>query len=374
MTSLSETQKEIMKEFYNLAPCKVIFNKDKRNELWKKSSARSENLDFEYLQKICPALEHQIRKSYETGKNIQSAVFSECVYAQTLANMLNFNLFANCSNDNTFIPEKVRKLLNSHNLCSRYAYANNDKSRMLIQAGGHNGIDSALIAVTNLHIHKIEFKERGAKTSETDLPKYGEDGNLLVTNDFLSKYPQFKRMLKEQESDKLNFFKVMGSNVHKFSPESINFAVSNNYTQKYADVICTEDVEGYLVMIPVNQVCLWATMEGEIRPAGRNNYGVWTPRALQSFLLDKNADINGDIITIDKNKLPPRRQRGGNRKISGYKINPLFFIYATNCEEKDKYIKFDIKNVRQLNPTIAGKMCFGSLKYSLVKQYYTSQY
>jgi len=239
---------------------------------------------------------------------------------------------------------------------------------MLIQAGGCNGIDSALISVINLDIYTIEFKEPGAKTSEPDLPKYHEDGKLLVTDDFLSRYPQFEEMLKEQEG--LNFFLVMGSNINNFTKESINIAVTNNYSKKYADIICTEDSDDYMVMLPVNQVSIWADIEGEIRPAGRNHYNVWTPNALKKFLLEKGAIITNDEITISRNNLTERRERGGNRKISGYKINPLFFVYIKDCTEIGDNIIFSIRKVQQLNPTIAGKMFFNNLKYDSVKSYY----
>ena len=98
-----------------------------------------------------------------------------------------------------------------------------DGRRMLIQAGGCGGVDSALITVFDLKIFTIEFKEPGAKTSEPDLPKYGEDGILKITEEFLAQYPQFSAMLYEQAG--LNFFEVMGSNVNDFSPESINQAI-----------------------------------------------------------------------------------------------------------------------------------------------------
>ena len=369
---LTKLQKEIMSEFYSIPATKVIFNKAKRNELWKKATSRDESLDFDNLKSVCPALEHQIRKSYESGKNIQSAVFSECVYAQTFANMLNLNLFVNCLEDLNFIPNDIKALLKSYNLYPRYAYSTNDKNRMLIQAGGCNGIDSALITVIDLNIYTIEFKEPGAKTSEPDLPKYKEDGNLFVTDDFKERYPQFTEMLKEQEG--LNFFEVMGSNINNFSIESINIAVSNNYTKKYADVICTEDINGYLVMMPVNQVSLWAEIEGEIRPAGRNHYNVWTPLALRKFLTEYKAQFNGNMVTVDRTLLNERRERGGNRKLSGYKITPLFFVYVEDCEIHNNNITFDIKNVQQLNPTIAGKMFFRTLNYQKVKEYYNTYF
>lgn len=365
---LTKPQKELMEEFYKIPATKVVFNKTQRNELWQKSTRRDSSLDFDLLTKKCPALEHQIRKSYASGRNIQSAVFSECVYAQTFASMLCLPLFVNCSIDENFLPWEVRTLLRSHNLSPRYAYSSTDKTRILVQAGGCNGIDSALVSVPDLTVYTIEFKEPGAKTSEPDLPKYHEDGKLVITDDFKKRYPQFTEMLNEQKD--LNFFDVMGNNVHNFSKESVNIAVSNNYTKKYADVICTEDMNGHLVMMPVNQVSLWASIEGEIRPAGRNHYRVWTPIALRNFLTKFHAVFKGDLVTVDKAYLTERRERGGNRKVSGYKITPLFFVYAGSCTVNDNLITFDIHDVQQLNPTIAGKMFFGNLRHSIVKSHY----
>jgi len=367
---LTKQQREIMGEFYSVPATKVIYDKKTRTDLWKKATSRSHDLDFKKLEKECPALCHQIMRSYSTGNNIQSAVFSECVYAQTFANMMGLTKFVNCYDDNTFIPHAVNNLLASYHLVPRYVYSTENKRRMLIQAGGCNGIDSALITVIDLNIYTIEFKEPGAKTSEPDLPKYKEDGVLVVTKDWLERYPQFAAMLKEQEG--LCFFDVMGSNIHDFSKESIDIAVSSNYAnkKKYADVICTEDINGTLVMLPTNQVSLWAEIEGEIRPAGRNHYNVWTPMALRRFLLQKGAQINGNWVTINKYNLEERRERGGDRKLSGYKVTPLFFIYVRDCRTNGSFITFDINRMQQLNPTIAGKMFFKTLKHAEVKKYY----
>ncbi|MBQ9678475.1 MAG: hypothetical protein IJV44_10110 [Prevotella sp.] len=365
---LTKLQKEIMQEFYSIAQTKVIINKTERNELWKLATKRSADLDLQTLKTKCPALEHQIQKSYAQGNNIQSAVFSECVYAQTLANMLKLDLFVNCTDEPNFIPSSVASLISSYNLVPRYVYSTRDKRRMLIQAGGCGGIDSALITVIDLVIYTIEFKEPGAKASEPDLPKYGEDGKLRITEDFVERYPQFEAMLNEQKD--LNFFENMGHNINDFSEESIKIAVSNNYAKKYADVICTEDIDGNFVMIPVNQVQLWAKLEGEIRPAGRNRYKVWTPNALRRLMSQYDPTINGSTVRLEKSKLEIRKERGGGGNISGYKITPLFFVYADDCMDDGIYITFDIKDVWQLNPTIASKMFFKTLKYKEVKSYY----
>ena len=365
---LTNLQKEIMQEFYDIAPTKVIFNKAERNVLWKQATGKKADLDWHTLKVKCPALEHQIRKSYELGNNIQSAVFSECVYAQTLANMLHLDLFVSCYDNEDFIPQSVLSLIHSYNLVPRYVYSTGDKRRMLIQAGGCGGIDSALITVIDLVIYTIEFKEPGAKTSEPDLPKYGEDGKIKITDEFLERYPQFEAMLHEHEE--LNFFDHMGHNINDFSKESVKIAVSNNYAKKFADVICTEDVDGFLVMLPVNQVQLWAEIVGEIRPSGRNHYKVWTPIALKRFLLEYKAHIEDSTVRIEKSLLETRTERGGNGRISGYKITPLFFIYAKDCIDDGNFIEFNLIDVQQLNPTIAGKMFFKTLRHGDVKSYY----
>lgn len=365
---LTKLQKEILSEFYSLPKTKVIYDKKQRDILWKQATSRTIDFDFNELENNCPALAHQIERSYNSGHNIQPAVFSECVYAQTIAKMFKLNLFINCFDNSTFIPPSVNALLNSYHLSPRYVYSTSDKKRMLIQAGGCDGIDSALITVIDLLIYTIEFKEPGAKTSEPDLPKYGEDGVLCVNNIWLNRNRQFEKMLNEQIG--LNFFEVMGHNINNFSSESIMYAVSNNYINKLLNVICTEDVDGYLTMLPANQVHLWADIEGEIRPSGRNYYNVWTPIALRKFLLARNAIIEDEIVTIEKSRLEIRRERGGDGKISGYKITPLFFVYSKNCKDNGNTISFHIGSVKQLKPTIAGKIFFKKLRHNMVKEYY----
>src|SRR5574344_1043516 len=107
MIPLTKQQREIMQEFYNIPATKVIFNKEERNALWRKATARDSDFNFELLKEKCPALEHQIQRSYITGRNIQSAVFSECVYAQTFANMMGLSLFVNCFDDKSSIPAPI---------------------------------------------------------------------------------------------------------------------------------------------------------------------------------------------------------------------------------------------------------------------------
>lgn len=368
MTSLTESQKKIMREFYAIPPTRVIFNKNERKVLWD-SIIKHKNIDLSKIKKACPAIVSQIERSYKTGNNIQSAVFSECVYAQTLANMFNLNIFINCYEDTHFISESIITLLHQKGLVARYAYFAPDKSRLLIEAGGHGGVDSALITVLDKNIYTIEFKEPYSKTSESDLPPYNESGKFLITDDFVKSYPQFKMMIQEQKE--LNFFSNIGHNINNFSSKSIQYAVNKNYVgDKFADVICTEDKNSYLTMMPCDQVSLWARLQGEIRTSGRNSFYVWTPIALKHFLLDMGGVIKDSIVYIAQNKLQLRKGRGSGGKVSGYKINPLFFVRKEDCIVDSGVISFNLENVRQLKPTIAAKMDFKRLEYKRVKEYY----
>lgn len=374
MVNLSNSQKEVMTLFYEKPVGVISFNKSRRNEIWsdfKKSRVISEPLKLE-LKNKCPALLGELEKSARNIKNVQSAVFSECVYAQTLANIFGLREFLKSSMPN--LPKGVQEMLNAYHLTPRYVYKKEDDSVILVQAGGCADVDAALLYPKMHKCYLIEFKERGAKTSEPDLPKYLEDGYLTTNEKFQKKYPQFSKMIDEQIEKHLNFFEKLGVNIHDFSDESILEAVTENYNvQKYADVICTESSTGELIMIPANQVSKWADLEGEIRPAGRNNYGVWTPYALKKQLKSLGAFFEDGIVTVKADKLVGAHARGGDDKISRYKICTVFFVRPEDCIFSGNEISFYLKDVRQLNPTIAGKMFFRNFCPDDVKSFYEAE-
>jgi len=364
---LTKLQCDIMSEFYRLSPTKAIYSKREYVAVWKQIKNGETVTELADIKKRCPAMANEIQRSYDNFANIQSAIFSECVYAQTLANIFRLSEFYIFEQNKDVLPMPIIELLNSYFLRPRYIYKNN--SRILIQAGGYNGVDSALIEVVDNTIYSIEFKEKGAKSSEPDLPFYDEDGFLVIDEQFLSAYPQFSDMLYEQKG--LNFFETAGHNTNNFSTQSILKAITNNYntTKKYADVIVTADTDNFLVMLPVNQVAEFARLEGEIRPSGRNKYKVFTPNKLKEIIINKGGKIANDIVTISLSQCDIARQRGGI-SVSRYKISKLFFIRPADCNESGGNITFSLSKVWQLKPTITAKMFFMNLSYNKVKSYY----
>ena len=366
---LSKQQKEIMQLFYAVAPTKIVVLKKDYDKLWKtltkgeKVAAQEEAK----LTRICPAIVCEIQKSIADAHLIQSAVFSECAYAQTLANIFRLPVFTDYENDKT-IDSHVLKLLESYFLVPRYIYANEAKSEFLIQAGGCGGVDSALIHLTDKAIYSIEFKEPGARATTADLPKYGEDAKMVISQEFIKKYPYYEDMLNEHKD--INFFDIMGSNITDFSPEAVRKAIIGNYStaKKYADVIVTADKNNYLTMLPSNQVDLFARLEGEIR-GGRNRCEVWTPKKLAYFIKQIGGSIDGNNVSIKADKLTDGKQRGGS-DISRHKINPLFFVRVSDAMKNDGIVSFCLDKVQQLIPCITAKMFFKNLEYKQVLEHY----
>lgn len=367
---LTRSQEELMREFYSFPLRRVLFSKTERNFLWNTFKTTRTFPASLNLEVRCPALAAEIAKSLVSGNLVQSAVFSECVYAQGLADHLGLVEFADCASNFTWLDSSIRALLSSYSMVARYMYRSVDGSRMLIQAGGHGGVDGALISVQDKNVFTIEFKEPGAKTSEPDLPKYSEDGEILLTDEWAGRYPQFVPMMKEQVEKGLNFWSLAGTNIHSFTPASVQQAVSENYSgKKFADVICTEDVTGVLTMIPSNQAHIWADVRGEIRPAGRNHYTVWTPLRLEQEIIRLGGSVTSGVVRIDLSKLVSAKPRGG-MGISRYKITPLFFVRSADVAQVQGSAMFKLSDVRQLNPTISAHMFFRELRAAAVKPYY----
>lgn len=372
--TLSETQLKVMRRFYAKPLKKIALNKKARKAIWDNFKNNKNLNDYSHIKELVPALYAELEKSVNSGKNIQSAVFSECVYAQDLAVKFNLSKFFSYLEKPILNSEVVLDQPTTYeNFFVRYRYSNDADSEVLLQAGGHGSVDCALESKIDNFVAMVEMKEPYARTSEPDLPKYGEDGLLVTSSEFDANYPQFRLMLKEHVDKGLNLLGHIGKNVNDFSIESIQKAVLENYSgEKFADVICTEDRLGFLVMIPSNHASRWASLEGEIRPSGRNSYSVWTYQKLIETLNLLGATLQGNQVRIHKSKLIPAKERGGT-KISRFKISPLFFVRSEEVVLNGDTFQFTLDAVKQLNPSISAKMKFEKLDINNVINFYQKQ-
>jgi hypothetical protein len=367
---LSAQQSEILNAFYLNPIVKVAYAKKERDSIANKFKQNRVIENSKELGVRCPALLAELQKSIDSGNLIQSAVASECVYAQSLADQFGLTEFYNLSHDKVVIDKHSSDFLASKGLIVRYLYRNPEGTLLLVQAGGSAAVDCALINVTDKKQFMIDFKEPGAKTTEADLPRYGEDGYLYTTEEFELKHPQFSSMVEEQLAARLNFFDHMGSNINNFSPANIQSAVNGNYFgKKSVDVICTEDVSGNLTLVPADHLHLWAKLEGEIRTAGRNSRKAWTPVRLSEAITAIGGKIAGHVVSAQASSLKERHPRGGVG-VSGYKINPFFFIRIEKIQLDGSEISFPISEIEQLKPTITAKVFFDQLDAHKVANFY----
>lgn len=369
--TLSKAQKIVLADFYSKPSTKVAFNTAERRKIWDEFKVERNLKKFSYLEDAVPAIFAEINKAVVNKKNIQPAVFSECVYAQAFANKFNLSIFENHINSEGIkFDFSGIDIPNLEDLTIRYSYSRSDKKISLVQAGGAGGVDCALISFEEKNATMIELKEPYARTSAPDLPKYNEDGFLISSDKFFQENPQFKSMLEEQIRKKFNIFENVGSNLSDFSAESIESAVTENYSgEKFADFICTEDSAGYLVLIPSTHVAIWAKLEGELRPTGRNSYPVWTPNKLLSVISEKGGFVHKDTATMPLSSFKQSKARGG-QNISRFKISPLFFVRSVDVEITKNIVTFKLDAVKQNIPDITAKINLKNLEVSQVKKFY----
>jgi len=371
---LSNAQKKVLLEFYGRPATKVAFNTVERKKIWDEFKKHRKIDSFNSLKVQVPAFFSEMNKALVNKKNIQPAVFSECVYAQAIADKFELKVFSN-HKDTQGVEFSFENIDINYvkNLTVRYSYSDLKNKITLIQAGGASGVDCALVSYEEKIATMLELKEPYARTSAPDLPKYGEDGILVTSDRFEKDYPQFKSMLEEQIKNRFNVFEHVGKNFSDFSSDSIKKAVTENYTgTKYADFICTEDSSGCLVIIPCGHVAKWAKLEGELRPTGRNSYPVWTPVKLTKVIKEKGGKVVGDSVTMPLSSFKQSKARGGER-ISRFKISPLFFIRSEDAETTQSQVSFTLDSVEQNIPDITTKINFKGIQFSKVKEFYTDK-
>lgn len=101
--------------------------------------------------------------------------------------------------------------------------------------------------------------------------------------------------------------------------------------------------------------------------------GVFLFIFLKKILKTKNASVTSDIAILSLNNLEVRKQSGENNEIYGEQNKSfIFFVYSNDriIYKNSNLISFNLKNVQQLNPTIAAKIFFEKLDFDIVKKHY----
>ncbi len=380
MCGKNDPVRELLVEFYSTPNSKLTVAKAGRNRIWEYFKKNRTLLRTEPGAKIVSSIASEIDDAIKANRALQRSVFSECVYTFELANKLGLTSYSKYSDQ--VLPLAVQKTLNTLELSPRYVYSNAQNTRFLVQAGGPNSYDAVLINLDKDANVKIEYKEPASKAKELDV-NYDESGYLVKTEKFTIKFRQLLPMLNEAIKAKVNIFQLADSstkNFISFSTPSILKALDDNYTgENTADVICTEDKNGYLVLMSSNDVTKFvdpptlkgiAGIKGEIRSAGRNKYKVWSHDKLQEHIAKAGGKVNSDHkVTIETAKL--KETKGSGTTIANrLKISSIFFVYVEDVVTSGGYTTFDLNAVKQIKATISAHMYFRKLQVDVVRDYY----
>jgi hypothetical protein len=373
--------RDLLLEFYSTSSTKVTIPKAGRNRIWNHFKNHRELLSSEPGSTTVRSIESEIEDAISIRGALQRAVFSECVYTYDLARKLGLTEYIKYS-ESLVITDKAKISLELLGLTPRYVYSNPKKTRFLVQAGGPNSFDAVLLDLEGNSNVKIEYKEPASKAREPDL-HYDESGYLVKTEKFMLDFKQLLPMLNEAISAKVNIFALADSgtkNFITFSTPSILKALDDNYMgDGTADVICTEDRNGYLVMMSANDITKFVDppnsrgisgIKGEIRSAGRNKYKVWAEAKLQEHI----SRLGGTISSTNQVRIESSRMKktkgSGSSDTSRVKISSIFFVYKEDVVTSGGYTNFDLNAVRQIKATISAHMYFRKLRIDTVRDYY----
>ena len=376
----------LINKFYADESVRLTIPKSGRDKLWNHFSEFGKALESEDGFSKVKTVHLEILNAMRIGGSLQRSVFSECIFAHDLATHLGLSDLVDCEEGSYEIPDIVLKKLSEISMKPRYIYLDSNRSQMLIQAGGPNSVDALYFDLATNENIKIEFKEAAAKTSEPDLD-YDENGFVQKTKKMIEQYPQFIPMLDEALATSLNIFILAESqtkNYINFTDESILFALDTNFEgERAADVICTEDSKGHLVMMLPQDLTRFVDpiqsgkasgMKGEIRSAGRNHYSVWSVSVLLQEIqkLEGSVDEQG-MVTLPSTGLSPSYASGNENLLSRYKLNSIFFVRPESVVFGGLYAKFKLSDVRQIKSTISAHMFFRKLDVSSVREHYETQ-
>ena len=391
-----EALNQLIKTIYNSNSNLVISEKDikKINNYFKGIENFNENIEnffeknSEELSKVSKLKsgKYEIEKQYTQKKALQPGILSECNYIETLARILKLNKCLDF--DKTplnKIPLECRNYINSGYQtfsAARYLYYNPKNPNMFIFQYGNPASGDAEIIIDENKV-RLEFKERNAKAGEYDITGlYNDDGKLLISEDFRNKTPEYIPFI-EKFNKETSVIEQIGHNYNNFDEETKIASIIEYFTRHDIDAIVSSTNENELVIITPecvkvdlpNGKRIITTENSEIRISGRNHGKIFTQKIFKETLKQIKAQQISDgkyEIHMDNKYVEIVKGRGSNIP-TRIKINKIFFIEMKNIQINDDKITFDIKDVRQLRPSISMHIKLNASKDELSKYYDTKK-
>lgn len=312
--------------------------------------------EFKNQLDLSPAAFCELKKQFEKKMALQPSILTECFIAQTLANFWGLDKFEDLDAKG-FIPSEISNILfgikNKRDGASfRYIYFNDKADFVLVQCGDSSTIDAVFIK-EKIGI-RIEFKEELAKINEVDIPSYGDDGKLVVSDDFKTKYPYYAPFV-EIFNQKTNVFEMIGHNFNL-----VDYLDEENSKKIIESIVDAKFINAYVLLkgntlIPVLGRNLHSSVGfsgSEIRTAGKNAKKLWSVDFAKNEISRLGGKIADGKVFLPLNEKMYVTGRGMDI-VTRYKINPLIFVRIEYTQVEGGIISFDFEKIEQLKPTIS---------------------
>ncbi len=363
VTLLSNRQIKEIEDFYNK-------NYDKYGDI---NQFYSSNVTVARNIKKVKSVRCEVERQFSLKKRLQSGTLCECVMAETIAKMYNLDCFADVFH--TYVRDLPANILyrlrddNNRILCRYIYYNSDDLSNFLIQYGNPTRYDADLYL--NDEIVKIEFKDKIARAGEKET-EYDNNGKLIYTSKFAEENPDYIPLIN-RFNEGYNLIDIEGN--YQIVNNADNKAILRSYFRNLGfEILVSIDDNNELIAITEDCIDMpdgreFLSLNGsEIRRAGKNSYRVFTPELLLRCIEKVDGIVSEDIVSIPIDNMTDRTNNG---RVTGKKINHLFFVSIENIKEENGNYLFSVKNVKQLKPTLCVHMQIIIDRDTLV-EYYSS--
>lgn len=302
----------------------------------------------------------EFRKQFSTNEALQPAILTECFIAQTLANILELNNFADADGGDRVPVNLANTMVSFQGITgrafARYIYYNDAADVVILQYGDSSSIDA--IFVRRRESVRIEFKEEKSRLSDPDITGfYDENGRLTPNDRFRTKYARYLPLI-EIFNNETNVFAHVGHNYNlarHLTPESIREIAQGEFHNNIIEMFIFQHKDLIYPVHPGDLFDLMSFNGSEIRLSGRNTTKVFTPIYATRIINELGGEIIDNVVSLPYNIAA--RSRGRNRATdSKYKLNPYLHVRldapSVIIDEERNMIRFSFDDLLQQRPSI----------------------
>ena len=291
------------------------------NDYFKNNSESLNKEEFlsgvlELIQRT-PAMYKSFIACYESGRYLQSGYLTEINICATLAQQFHLEYDADITEANL-----------------RHQYSN---GRIILKEFGGCGMSDIQLVDENGHITTIEVKEPLSLGGDFDLG-ITEEGKLFPKIAATREFPEAAQKILDEFNEMDSIFNHLGHNIPLSNTDYLKSMLDSYVGDKQIDYIATYSKDNDLIYFPVSELVDHVDFKGsEIRTAGKNKVNVYTPNAFKKAMNDIGCTIDANnVVSIPKNAVGYRTARGSNGRITGIKINSIFYFEIGDIVNEDE--------------------------------------